>query len=73
MGWTYFNPINASVWHGGRKGVMSPKKDLHIDETMKLGIEVFGLDKVKCSIIVWIKSKILGGRKGSEGNIHIPI
>jgi hypothetical protein len=40
---------------------------------MKLGIEVFGLDKVKCSIIVWIKAKKLWGRKGSEGNIHIPI
>jgi hypothetical protein len=66
-GWNCFNPINASVWHGGRKSVMPPKKDLHIDETMKLGIEVFALDKVKCSIIV------LGGRKGSEGNIHIPI
>jgi len=52
---------------------MPPKKDLHIDETMNLGIEVFGLNKMKCSIIVWIKAKILGGRKGSEGNIHIPI
>jgi len=52
---------------------MPPKKDLHIDETMNLGIEVFGLNKMKCSIIVWIKAKILGGRKGSERNIHIPI
>jgi hypothetical protein len=31
---------------------MPPRKNLHIDETMKLGIEVFGLDKVNCSIIV---------------------